>query len=115
MAETLAPAKKKRGRPPKQAAADDAAKSQQAFAGTFTPEDERLENLVIEFEKSKANVQKATDKKTAAYDALKAELREQGIDSYHCYKTRKKVLMAPEDAKVKVVDIKGDEPTPYHA
>jgi hypothetical protein len=96
-----------------EAAAPAKSKSQAAFDGHFTPEDERIELLVAEHEKAKANVKKATDKKTAAYDALKAEMREQGVDVYHCYKTRKKAVLAPEDAKVTVVDLKEDEPTPY--
>lgn len=93
----------------------EAPKSQKTIEGAFAPEDTRMEELVDSFLKAEGVVIKAKDKRTTAYDALKEEMREQNLEVYYCYRTRKRVRLAPEDAKVKVESVKDDESTPFQA
>lgn len=89
--------------------------TQQTIAGTFEDRDDELEGAALEFLQAQTKEKKAKDRRTTAYDTLKEYMRDKDLSVYHCYTLRKRIELQPEDAKVKVVDVKDDESTPYLA
>jgi len=88
-------------------------KRQTIIDGAFPDQDRTVEQGVIELLKANTRLVLARDKRTAAYDALKEILRSRNLREYYCYSTRKRVRLMADDPRVKVEDLREDQPTPY--
>lgn len=86
---------------------------QQVIPDAFPDLDDELEGAARAFLDADALLTRAKDKRTTCYDAIKEMMRARGLDVYYCYRTRAKVRLQPEDAKVKVEVVKETESTPY--
>ena len=87
--------------------------TQKTIEGAFPEKCEAIEIAAHNFLLAKKKSKKAGDRQTTAYDSLKEEMREHNLTEYHCYTQRTLVTLDAEDPKVKVRDLKADEPTPY--
>ena len=88
-------------------------KLQTTIGDAFPDRDQAIEAAVANLAKAEAAKQKATDSRTTAYDALKEKMRVAGLAEYYCYDARIRVLMTPEDAKVKIKPIRDEDATPF--
>lgn len=86
---------------------------QQVIPDAFPEMDDALESAARSFLDADARLTSAKDKRTTCYDAIKEMMRERGLDVYFCYRTRAKIRLQPEDAKVKVEPVKETESTPF--
>jgi hypothetical protein len=93
--------------------ADEEATQQMVISDAFPERDPELEALVQKYNRAKAAQVKAADAVTSRYDQLKERMRLLELDFYHCYDTRHRVELKPDDPTVKVKPVKESQPSPY--